>query len=158
MERDSSSDVLGAVLLFLLGVPPLATFMYQSNINFERLCCLPAIRKCLCKCFDATCGKCLVACFKAPQATAYPPSVYVSPSSVEIDLHGIERPSSRPKPAPPEWSPSAGAAPPELTSPALPPPTAAPLPIAAPVLPAAVPFGNAHGHGNAAEAVAVPAD
>ena len=170
MERDSSSNVLGAILLFMLCVPPIATFIYQSDIDFERQCCVSAIRKYLCACFDATCGKCLVACFKAPQAIAYPRSVDANtvcatvagpagmsaggvlpvghPSSVqhshiEIDLQGMERPSSRSKPAPPEWSPSAGTAPPALPSTALPPPTAAPLPIATPVLPVAVPSGNA---------------
>ena len=58
MESDSSTDALGVVLVFTLMVPPVAGFLFESEIDFEKECYVSYVKEKAIKSFTSTLGLC----------------------------------------------------------------------------------------------------
>ena len=58
LESDSSTEALGTLLLFTLAVPPMAAFLFQSGLDFEKGCYVSYIKKAAISCFTSTLGRC----------------------------------------------------------------------------------------------------
>ena len=58
VETDSSTEALGVLLLFTLAVPPVAAFLFESNLDFEKGCHVSYIKEKAIGCFTSTLGRC----------------------------------------------------------------------------------------------------
>ena len=69
MERDTSSEALGVLLIFTLAVPPVLGFFFQSDIDFDQHCDVLKLRQRVKKAFHTWVGKHLIHALKATEAT-----------------------------------------------------------------------------------------
>ena len=69
-ERDSSANALAVILVIFLAVPPVLTFIFQSDLDFEQGCRISAISSAAQRTFQATVGKCLVWLLGTPERSA----------------------------------------------------------------------------------------
>ena len=58
VESDSSTEALGVVLVFTLMVPPVAGFLFESEIDFEKECYVSYVKEKAIKWFTSTLGLC----------------------------------------------------------------------------------------------------
>ena len=58
MESDSSTEALGNVLIVTLMVPPVAAFLFESDLDFEADCHVSFVKEKAIKCFTSTLGRC----------------------------------------------------------------------------------------------------
>ena len=58
VESDSSTEALGNVLVVTLMVPPVAAFLFESDLDFEAGCHVSYVKKKAIKCFTSTLGRC----------------------------------------------------------------------------------------------------
>ena len=68
MEPDKSTEALEGLLVFMLMVPPVLAFLFESDLDFEKGCNVPfikemAIKEKVVKCFTSTLGSCFDRCF-----------------------------------------------------------------------------------------------
>ena len=60
VESDSSTEALGVVLVFTLMVPPVAGFLFESEIDFGKECYVSYVKERAIKWFTSTLGLCFV--------------------------------------------------------------------------------------------------
>merc|ERR1711935_785743 len=63
MEPDNSTEALEGLLVFMLMVPPVLAFLFESDLDFEKGCNVPyikqmALKENVIKCFTSTLGRC----------------------------------------------------------------------------------------------------
>ena len=59
MDYDSSKDALGVLLILMLAVPPLVSFLFQNDLDFEGGLCLSKWVPIARRCFRTSIGRCL---------------------------------------------------------------------------------------------------
>eukprot|EP00964_Phaeocystis_antarctica_P046102 scaffold26581_cov60-Phaeocystis_antarctica.AAC.6 len=57
MEPDDSADTLAGLLLFMLALPPMIAFLYQSDLDFEQGCHVSRVKTALLGLFHRTLGR-----------------------------------------------------------------------------------------------------
>ena len=70
MEPDSSSEALGVLLIFTLMVPPVAAFLFESDLDFETGCYVSYFKEKAIKCFTSTLGRCFDKLFGETKSVA----------------------------------------------------------------------------------------
>ena len=70
VESDSSTEVLGVLLVFTLTVPPVAAFLFESDLDFEAGCHVSFVKEKAIKCLKSTLGRCFDKLFGEPKSVA----------------------------------------------------------------------------------------
>ena len=70
MECDSSTEALGVLLVFTLVVPPVAAFLFESDLDFETGCHVSYFKQKAIKCFTRTLGRCFDKLFGETKSVA----------------------------------------------------------------------------------------
>ena len=70
VEPDSSTEALGVLLVFTLMVPPVAAFLFESDLDFEAGCHVSYFKAKAIKCFTSTLGRCFDQLFGETKSVA----------------------------------------------------------------------------------------